>query len=201
VVDVVRRAAAAIERRGFDLSEEKPRMLEDAGELYSALRDTDRLQDVRRIVRGREELVGDDVRAAIAAAEEFERRTPNVDSAPLWDRRERLRVELETFLVQNEILLMPVSTVPAYDLDGPAPSVDGREQSMWDVLAPSRLISLVGVPAASVPFGASADGLPIAVQVVGRPFHEEQVLAVARMLMEDRGAPPWEERSTREVTG
>ncbi len=201
VVDVVRRAAAAMERRGFDVSEEKPRMLEDAGELYSALRDTDRLQDVRRIVRGREELVGDDVRAAIAAAEEFERRTPNVDSAPVWERRERLRVELETFLVRNQILLMPVSTVPAYDLGGPPPSVHGREQSMWDVLAPSRLISLVGVPAASVPFGASADGMPIAVQVVGRPFHEEQVLAVASMLMEDRGAPPWEERSTSEVTG
>jgi Asp-tRNA(Asn)/Glu-tRNA(Gln) amidotransferase A subunit family amidase len=58
---------------------------------------------------------------------------------------------------------------------------------MWDVLAPSRLISLFGVPAASVPFGTSDDGLPIGVQVVGAPFREDVVLAVARMLMEVGG--------------
>jgi Asp-tRNA(Asn)/Glu-tRNA(Gln) amidotransferase A subunit family amidase len=200
VVGVVRRAATALEARGHHVAAEDPSMLEPAGELYSALRDTDRLQDVRRIVRGREDLLGDDVRNAIAAAEEFERRTPNVDPAPLWERRERLRVELAMFLERHAILLMPVATVPAYDMAGPPPSVNGRDQSMWDVLAPSRLISLVGMPAASVPFGASADGLPIAVQVVGRPFREDQVLAVAGMLMEERDAPPWE-RSRSEVTG
>ena len=67
--------------------------------------------------------------------------------------------------------------MPPYDLDGPPPAVNGVEQWMWDVLAPCRLISLFGVPAASVPFGWSADGLPIGVQVVGRPFREDEVLA------------------------
>jgi amidase len=86
---------------------------------------------------------------------------------------------------------MAVATVPAYPVDGPAPSVGGRQQSMWDVLVPSRLISLFGVPAASVPFGASAEGLPVGVQVVGRPFREDQVLAVARALMEERAPAPW----------
>ncbi|HYT29906.1 MAG TPA: amidase family protein, partial [Actinomycetota bacterium] len=87
---------------------------------------------------------------------------------------------------------MAVATVPPYDPAGPAPPLGGREQSMWDVLDPCRIISLLGVPAASVPFGSSADGLPIGVQVVGRPFHEEEVLAVARVLMEARGPVPWE---------
>ena len=56
---------------------------------------------------------------------------------------------------------------------------------MWDVLAPCRLISLFGVPSVSVPFGTSADGLPIGVQVVGRPFREDEVLAVAKILAEE----------------
>ena len=65
---------------------------------------------------------------------------------------------------------------------------------MWDVLAPCRLISLLGVPAASVPFGESADGLPIGVQVVGRAFREDEVLAVSRMLMVESA---WDARDGR----
>jgi Asp-tRNA(Asn)/Glu-tRNA(Gln) amidotransferase A subunit family amidase len=59
---------------------------------------------------------------------------------------------------------------------------------MWEVLAPSRVISLFGLPGLSVPFGRSADGWPIGVQVVGRPFREDEVLAVARALMEEAGS-------------
>jgi len=90
---------------------------------------------------------------------------------------------------------MAVATVPPYDLSGAPPSVNGREHSMWDVLAPCRLISLLGVPAASVPFGKSAEGLPIGVQVVGRAFREDEVLAVSRMLMEESalGRTRWSE--------
>jgi Asp-tRNA(Asn)/Glu-tRNA(Gln) amidotransferase A subunit family amidase len=37
--------------------------------------------------------------------------------------------------------------------------------------------------------GCSEDGLPIGVQIVGRPWQEEVVLAVAAKLEEERG--PW----------
>ena len=187
VVAVVRAAGAALDTRGFDVDDEAPTMLEAAGPLYSELRATDRLQDVRRIVRGREDQLGDDVRAAIDAAEEHERRGAGPEPAVLWEMRDRLRVEFEMYLNRHPVLVMPVATVPAYDADGePPPAVPGREQTMWDVLGPSRLISLFGFPAASVPFGVSSEGLPIGVQVVGRPFREGEVLAVARVLMEER---------------
>ncbi|MDT7747584.1 MAG: amidase, partial [Pseudonocardiales bacterium] len=41
---------------------------------------------------------------------------------------------------------------------------------------------VLGLPAAVVPVGRSAEGLPIGVQVVGRPFHDHEVLAVAALL-------------------
>ncbi len=183
VLDVVRQAAHAVE--GADLADEQPDLLERAVTLYSELRDLDRLQDVRRLMRGREDEVGPDVRQAMEAAAEAERNDPLPDPARTWEERDRLRAAFLAFLDRHPILLMAVATLPAYDL-AETPTVNGREQSMWDVLAPSRVISLFGVPAASVPFGRSADGLPIGVQVVGRPFREDEVLAVARRLMEAR---------------
>ena len=85
---------------------------------------------------------------------------PDPNRQALWEERNRLFAGLLIYLERSHVLLMPVATVPPYPLDQPL-IVNGREQSTWDVLAPSRLISLFGIPAASVPFGASADGLPI----------------------------------------
>jgi Asp-tRNA(Asn)/Glu-tRNA(Gln) amidotransferase A subunit family amidase len=184
VIAVVRNAARALEKRGASVDDERPRMLERAVTLYTELRDLDRLRDLRQLVRGHEPEVGEDVRAAIAVAEEAERRAPDVDAVPLWEERDHLGAEFVSYLERHSVLLMPVATLPPYSLNGPAPSVNGREQTTWDVLAPCRLISLFGVPSVSVPFGASAEGLPIGVQVVGRPFREDQVLAVAHVLMQ-----------------
>jgi Asp-tRNA(Asn)/Glu-tRNA(Gln) amidotransferase A subunit family amidase len=185
VIATVRHAATALEKRGLTIGDEVPSMLERAVTLYSELRELDRLQDVRRLVRGREDEVGADVRESIAAAEEYERGRAHPDPALLWEERDRLRAHFLSFLDRHSVLVMAVATVPPYALDGPPPIVRGREQGMWEVLAPCRLVSLLGVPSVSVPFGASADGLPIGVQVVGRPFREDEVLAVARMLGEE----------------
>jgi Asp-tRNA(Asn)/Glu-tRNA(Gln) amidotransferase A subunit family amidase len=184
VLFVIREAAQALEGH-TTVAEEQPNLLERAVTLYGELRDLDRLQDVRRLMRGHEDEVGADVRHAMEAAAEAERVNPLPDPARTWEERDRLRAAFLAFLDRHPILLMAVATLPAYDL-AETPTVNGHEQSMWDVLAPSRVISLFGVPAASVPFGRSADGLPIGVQVVGRPFREDEVLAVAQRLMEAR---------------
>jgi aspartyl-tRNA(Asn)/glutamyl-tRNA(Gln) amidotransferase subunit A len=43
----------------------------------------------------------------------------------------------------------------------------------------NRPFSFAGVPALAVPTGADADGLPLAVQLVGRPWAESTLLSVA----------------------
>jgi amidase len=60
--------------------------------------------------------------------------------------------------------------------------VDGRRVPFGRLGSSCRAISVLGLPAAVVPVGRSAEGLPIGVQVVGRPFHDHEVLAVAALL-------------------
>ncbi|HEY1573925.1 MAG TPA: amidase [Pseudonocardiaceae bacterium] len=55
----------------------------------------------------------------------------------------------------------------------------------------TTLWNLVGNPAASVPAGWTAEGLPLAVQVIGRPDDEATVLAVSAQLERER---PWADR-------
>src|SRR5438477_1936117 len=54
----------------------------------------------------------------------------------------------------------------------------------------SQWLNLAGFPGVSVPMGKSAEGLPIGVQLIGRPYEDELVLAVAEQLEAARGA--WE---------
>ena len=54
------------------------------------------------------------------------------------------------------------------------------------------VLSLSGLPVASVPCGLDPQGLPVGLQVVGRPQEEESVLALGRQIQEvhPMGGPP-----------
>ena len=86
------------------------------------------------------------------------------------------------FLAKMEkfpILLCPVCAVPAFPHGEREWTVDGRKIEYLKAMAYSQWFNLLGVPAAVVPVGKSPEGLPIGVQIVGRPWEEEVVLAVA----------------------
>ncbi len=51
----------------------------------------------------------------------------------------------------------------------------------------SQWLNLTGFPGASVPLTLSNEGLPIGVQIIGRPFEDELVLSVAEALEAMRG--------------
>jgi len=56
----------------------------------------------------------------------------------------------------------------------------------------SQWLNLAGFPGAAVPVGMSREGLPIGVQIIGRPYEDELVLAVAEAIERGRGSwqPP-----------
>ena len=59
--------------------------------------------------------------------------------------------------------------------------VAGKQMKNYvDWFAPTFLLSLTGLPVVSVPCGLDADGLPIGLQIMGRPREEGLILALAQ---------------------
>jgi len=89
------------------------------------------------------------------------------------------------FLEQMEsypILLCPVNAAPAFRHGERSWIVNGQTVRYLDASSYSQWFNLLGNPAAVVPIDRSDEGLPIGVQVVGRPWEEERVLAIAAAL-------------------
>lgn len=91
-------------------------------------------------------------------------------------------------------LLTPCMAVPPFPVERNFPdTVAGRRMETYvDWIAPTFVLSLTGLPIASVPCGLDPEGLPIGLQVVGPPQGEERVLALAARIQETRpiGLPP-----------
>lgn len=112
-------------------------------------------------------------------------------------RRDAIIACLEAFLATRDAWLCPVACGPAFTHRKPAPyltsgkpiDVDGRAVSYWSgTLGHTSLFNLTGSPVVVLPLGQSDDGLPIGVQVVGRRWHDMELLAVARQLSLVTGA-------------
>ena len=85
------------------------------------------------------------------------------------------------------ILLSPVCNAPAFRHgEGNWRAGTGYRQNMRH----SQWLNLAGFPGVSVPMGKSDAGLPIGVQLIGRPYEDELVLCVAEQLETARG--PWQ---------
>jgi Asp-tRNA(Asn)/Glu-tRNA(Gln) amidotransferase A subunit family amidase len=102
--------------------------------------------------------------------------------------RDQLRGEILRQMQDVTVLLSPVSTGPAFK-HGEGNWRTGERENYRDTMRYSQWLNLAGFPGMAVPVSASPDGLPIGVQVIGRPYEEEVVLAVAEAI--ERGRKNW----------
>jgi amidase len=117
------------------------------------------------------------------------------DSAMAFDpfeqacaERDSLRAVLLRQLDETPLLLSPVSAGPAF-LHGEGNWRLGQKECYRETMRFAQWLNFSGFPGMTVPLGCSPDGLPIGVQVIGRPHEEEIVLAVAEAI--ERGRGPW----------
>ncbi len=96
-------------------------------------------------------------------------------------RMSALRANVDRFFDEVDVLVQPVSQVPPFDAAIEYPvDVEGVAMTTYvDWMASCWTITVLGGPAVSVPCGFTDDGLPIGLQIVGRPGDDPRVLAVA----------------------
>jgi Asp-tRNA(Asn)/Glu-tRNA(Gln) amidotransferase A subunit family amidase len=99
-----------------------------------------------------------------------------------WIQRDLLRARFFAQMQRYPILLCPAAALPAFRHGERSWQVEGTTVHYLDAWSYAEFFNLVGNPAAVVPVGLSPEELPIGVQIVGRPWEEEQVLAVAAAL-------------------
>ncbi len=98
--------------------------------------------------------------------------------------RGRIWQQFREFFQRYDHLLTPTMAVPPFPVEQNHPEVvAGKKMETYvDWLAPTFVLSLTGLPVASVPCGLDRDGMPVGLQIVGRPLGEEAVLALAARL-------------------
>jgi amidase len=106
--------------------------------------------------------------------------------------RGRIREQVLELLHRYDHLLTPAMAVPPFPVEQNYPdTVAGRTMETYvDWIAPTFVLSLTGLPIAVAPCGIDPRLLPVGLQIAGRPFGEEAVLALARAIQEVRPMSP-----------
>jgi amidase len=99
-----------------------------------------------------------------------------------WAELDLLRSKTLAEMERYPILLCPVASIPAFQHGERSWIVEGREVAYLDAVRHTQWFNVLSGPAAVVPVGRSAEGLPIGVQIAARPYEDESVLSVAALV-------------------
>lgn len=101
-------------------------------------------------------------------------------------KRSELFHRAREFLDTYEFLLLPTAQAPPFPIDWEYPQeIDGRPLETYiDWMMSCAFITLTGLPALSLPCGFTDDGLPVGLQIVGRPRSEFSLLQLAYAFQE-----------------
>lgn len=177
-------AASALTAAGLELIESRPPELMRASELWLALFSREVGGIVRAEYAGREELAGASVRALLKRGAENDAAAvaASGEGFDAWAERERLRAALLERMRETPLLLAPVGAVAAFPHGARKVAVGDREFNLFRAFSYAQACNVFALPAVCVPAGRTREGLPIGVQIIGRPHQEQLVLAAARLV-------------------
>jgi len=185
----VRDAAQALEKQGFHVEPFRPTALEEARRLWSVFFVQCGEMFYREAIEGREHELSPVFRAFLDIARAEKALTAD-SLLRAWAECDMVRHKLLEEMQEIPILLSPVCAVPAFRHGQREWGVDGKVVRYLDAMRYTQWFNLFAAPAAVVPVGKSADGLPIGVQIAGRPYEDELVLAVAAAVEHEFGYQP-----------
>jgi len=104
--------------------------------------------------------------------------------------RTLIRQDFQKAFEKCDVILTPTSPTPAFKLG--EKTADPLEMYLSDIYTIS--VNLASIPGMSMPCGLTESGLPVGLQILGKPFDEETVLRVGYTYEQHRnlemGVPP-----------
>ncbi|HXN18545.1 MAG TPA: amidase [Candidatus Binatus sp.] len=177
----VRTAVDILRTQGFSVTEWRPQNLDRVWQLWWNLFGRAGQMSFAPTIAGSETKLSPIFRSFRAMVAE----SPPLTAQDLLNTllaRDVLRGKLLEKMEQFPILLCPVCAIPAFRHGEREWMVQGRKVEYLKAMSYSQWFNLFGNPAAVVPVAQTAEGLPIGVQIVGRPWEDEAVLGIAAII-------------------
>ena len=178
-------AAAHLAEIGADVEYVDMPMVAHSGAVFLATADVDSATFHMDWLKSRAHLYDWNTRTRLESAA--------ITPSPVYLRglraRTLVREEMMSALEEYDFIVMPSSPTPAPPIARSTGSPGGYYQGRLD-LARRRYTSpaaLAGLPAISTPCGLTKSGLPIGLQIIGRPFSEPELFRVAHAYEQSSG--------------
>ncbi|MGY4354327.1 Asp-tRNA(Asn)/Glu-tRNA(Gln) amidotransferase A subunit family amidase [Bradyrhizobium sp. i1.7.7] len=181
VVATVKAAAHALSNAGYHVEQVRLPVVEqtDANSVLWQLQQMESRREFENVTAGHEAQIFRHAKLVLDTPD-----TPIADFVAAEQAIERLRDSFAEYFQRYDALLCPVTPFPATKHGLNDLVVDGVTVSPFHVMSATSPFSLTGMPALSMRFGTSHDGLPIGVQIVSSWLAESTVLKVASLLEE-----------------
>jgi amidase len=187
IAAAVELAVGALTSVGMETVDEAPPGVEKATGLWLSLFEYATQRFIRSAYDGREEDAGRAGRVILDRADRWG--APSLEKLlGAWDERDRVRAALLAWMERTPLFVAPVGAVPAlkHDEYGRV-EIRGESVPTFRAMGYAHAANIFDLPSACVPAGRTHEGLPVGVQIVGRPHAESLVLAAAGVVEESLG--------------
>jgi Asp-tRNA(Asn)/Glu-tRNA(Gln) amidotransferase A subunit family amidase len=193
----VQSAARALEEAGLTVSERVPPGIGHGPDLWLSLFSRAIREPLQATYGGRVEEAGEFVRFMMSA---FEAVPPSADEfVRAWTARDVSRAALVQWMEEIPLIVAPVGAMPAFAHGTRRIETGGQNLSVFRAFGYAQTYNVFGLPSVCVPAARTLEGLPIGVQIIGRPFEEEAVLAAAQVVEEALGG--WQQPPALSLEG
>jgi len=194
----VRAAAQALSDSGLRVVEKRPPHVERGYELWLQLFSRASVVQLRAVYQDHEHEAGSFVSWRLKTADKTP--PPTLDQhIAAWMERDRLRDEVLNWLSETPLIVTPVSATPAYDHDTLKVRVGDSTFGNFKAFSYSQTFNVFDLPVVTVPAGSTVEGLPIGVQIIGRPSDEQRLISAAKIVEESLGG--WRRPDLDRITG
>jgi amidase len=182
----IQSAAEALRDAGFRVEHYRPRSLEPLRKLWWTFFVQCGAMFYEPTIRGKHDQLSPIFREFLGIAQASGELNA-VELLNSWAEMDLLRSKLLEEMESYPFLLCPVASVPAFRHGERSWLIDGQRVAYLDAMRHTQWFNVLATPAAVVPVGLSPEGLPIGVQLVGLPYRDEAVLAIASVIDEAFG--------------